>query len=459
MEIALTNTLTRRKERFEPADPRRVTMYVCGPTVYNTAHIGNARPPVVFDTLFRLLRLTYGEGAVIYARNYTDIDDKIINAAIERGVPIEAITRAVEQQYEADMGALNVLMPTLRPRATENVPAMITVIEKLIARGVAYVAPSGVYFSVAADEDYGKLSGRSQDDLKAGARVEGEDDKRAPSDFALWKTTTKPGEPSWEASFGAGRPGWHIECSAMIEKELGSPIDIHGGGIDLIFPHHENEIAQSESAHGHKLARVWMHNGFLTMDREKMSKSIGNIITPRELLEQGWQGETIRWALLSAHYRAPLDWSDDLLRQAQASLDRLYGAVLRLKHVAAADMAAPKAFIEALADDLNTPAAIAELSALVTAANTAKKPADQANAKGELLAAARLLGVLNDDPERWFRATFGEQAAEIDALVAERVAARAAKNYAESDRLRDELAVRGVEVMDGPSGSTWRRKG
>jgi cysteinyl-tRNA synthetase len=459
MNIQLTNTLTRRKGPFEPADPSRVTMYVCGPTVYNFAHIGNARPPVVFDVLFRLLRHVYGESAVIYARNYTDIDDKIIAASIARGVAIDAITRDVERQYDADMAALNVLTPTRRPRATENVPAMVRVIEQLIAKGVAYAVPSGVYFSVAADADYGKLSGRAQDELKAGARVEGEDDKRHPSDFALWKTA-KPGEPSWAAPFGAGRPGWHIECSAMIEEELGSPIDIHGGGVDLIFPHHENEIAQSESAHGHALARVWMHNGFLTMDREKMSKSIGNIITPRELLEQGWQGETIRWALLSAHYRAPLDWSDDLLRQAQASLDRLYGALLRLKDTPAAEAAAPAAFVAALADDLNTPAAIAELSALATAANIAKKPAEMAKAKAELLAAAKLFGVLQDDPEHWFRASFGaEAAAEIDRLVGERVAARAAKDYATSDRLRDELAARGVEVMDSASGSTWRRKG
>jgi cysteinyl-tRNA synthetase len=458
MKIQLTNTLTRRKEPFEPTDPKRVTMYVCGPTVYNVAHIGNARPPVVFDVLFRLLRHVYGESAVIYARNYTDIDDKIIAASVQRGVPIDAITRDVELQYEADMDALNVLLPTLRPRATENVPAMVAVIEKLIAKGVAYVVPSGVYFSVAADADYGKLSGRNQDDLRAGARVEGEDDKRHPSDFALWKMT-KPGEPSWEAPFGAGRPGWHIECSAMIEEELGSPIDIHGGGIDLIFPHHENEIAQSESAHGHALARVWMHNGFLTMDKEKMSKSIGNIVTPRELLDEGWQGETIRWALLSAHYKAPLDWSDDLLRQAQTTLDRLYGAVLRLKDVAAADVEAPAAIIEALADDLNTPEAIAELSALATAANIAKKPGEQAKAKGELLAAAKLFGVLQDDPEHWFRASFGDQAAEIDRLVADRVAARTAKDYALSDKLRDELAARGVEVMDSATGSTWRRRG
>ncbi len=457
MQISLTNTLTRRKEPFTPADPARVTMYVCGPTVYNHPHIGNARPPVVFDTLFRLLRHVYGESAVIYARNFTDIDDKIIAAANKAGVPIEAITEKYAQIYEDDMSALGVITPTLRPRATQHVDGMIALIQKLIDMGAAYVVPSGVYFEVSKDEDYGKLSNRSQDDLRAGARVEGEDDKRGPSDFALWKTN-KPGEPFWEAPFGNGRPGWHIECSAMIEAELGGTIDIHGGGLDLIFPHHENEIAQSETAHGHALARVWMHNGFLTMDSTKMSKSLGNIVTVRELLNDGWQGETLRWALLSAHYRAPLDWSDDLMRQAQASLDRLYGALLRLKDVTPAQVGAPQAFLDALADDLNTPEAIAEMFALATAANVAKKPAEQAEAKARLMAAAKLLGVLQDDPAQWFRASFGEQAVEIDALVAERVAARTAKNYAESDRLRDALAARGVEVMDGPSGSTWRRK-
>lgn len=457
MEIALTNTLTRRKEPFEPTDPKRVTMYVCGPTVYNYAHIGNARPPVVFDVLFRLLRQRYGADSVVYARNFTDIDDRIIAAAKAAGAPISEITEKYARIYEEDMAALNVLPPSLSPRATAHVGEMIATIQRLIDVGAAYRAESGVYFSVAADGDYGKLSKRSQEELKTGARVAGEDDKRDGADFALWKTA-KPGEPFWDAPFGAGRPGWHIECSAMIEAQLGSPIDIHGGGLDLIFPHHENEIAQSETAHGHALARVWMHNGFLTMSREKMSKSIGNIVTPRELLDEGWHGETIRWALLSAHYRAPLDWSDDLLRQAQASLDRLYGAALRLKHVAAARVEAPAAFTAALADDLNTPMAIAELSALATAANIARKPDEQAQAKGALMAAASLLGVLTQDPEHWFRASFGAQAAEIDALVAQRVAARQAKNFAESDRLRDELAARGVEVMDGPSGSTWRRK-
>jgi cysteinyl-tRNA synthetase len=463
MQISLFNTLTKRKEAFEPDDPKRVTMYVCGPTVYSYAHIGNARPPVVFDVLFRLLRHEYGENAVVYARNYTDIDDRIIKAAIEQSVPIETITDKFKQIYDEDIAALGVLPPTLSPRATQHVDGMIALIQKLIDSGAAYKVATGVYFAVAKDAGYGKLSGRAQEDMQAGARVEGEDDKRHPSDFALWKTT-KPGEPSWGAPFGAGRPGWHIECSAMIERELGSPIDIHGGGIDLIFPHHENEIAQSETAHGHALARVWMHNGFLTMDREKMSKSLGNIITPRELLEQGWQGETLRWALLSAHYKAPLDFGEDLLKQSQASLDRLYGALLRLKHVPAPplkDESAPlKAFRAALADDLNTPEAIAELFALATAANTATRTDHQAKAKAELMAAASLFGVLQDDPEHWFRASFGEEAArEIDALVAERVTARTAKNFAEADRLRAVLAERGVEVMDNPSGSTWRRKG
>jgi cysteinyl-tRNA synthetase len=462
MQISLFNTLTRRKEAFAPSDPKRVTMYVCGPTVYNYAHIGNARPPVVFDVLFRLLRRTYGADAVLYARNYTDIDDKIIAAAAAGNVPIETITEKFKAIYDADIGALGVLAPTHSPRATQHVDGMIAVIQKLIDAGAAYAVSSGVYFAVARDNDYGKLSGRTQDELQAGARVEGEDDKRNASDFALWKAA-KPGEPAWDAPFGRGRPGWHIECSAMIESELGSPIDIHGGGIDLVFPHHENEIAQSETAHGHALARVWMHNGFLSINSEKMSKSLGNFITVHELLEQGWAGETLRYALLSAHYKAPLDFSNDLLAQSQASLDRLYGAVLRLKHVPlieVKDASAPlKALEAAIADDLNTPAAIAELFALATAANTATRTDLQAKAKAELLAGGAMLGVLQGDAEQWFRASFGEAAAEIDALVAERAAARGAKNFAEADRLRGVLAEKGVEVMDNAAGSTWRRKG
>jgi cysteinyl-tRNA synthetase len=486
MQISLTNTLTRRKEPFAPADTKRVTIYVCGPTVYSYAHIGNARPPVVFDVLFRLLRRTYGEGAVIYARNYTDIDDKIIAAAKAAGQPIEAITEKFARIYEEDMAALGVLEPTLKPRATAHVDDMIALIAQLIEMGAAYKVESGVYFAVAKDNDYGKLSGRTQDELKAGARVEGEDDKRHPSDFALWKTS-KPGEPSWEAPFGQGRPGWHVECSAMIEKELGSPIDIHGGGVDLIFPHHENEIAQSETAHGHALARVWMHNGFLTMDREKMSKSLGNIVTVHELLQQGWQGETIRWALLSAHYRAPLDWSEDLLRQAKASLDRLYQTLREANDMLAnwsgdpgfptsseSVLAEQAAFSDsklrrlndALCDDLNTPEAIAELSTLRAGLEAARKRAPErphelqivANHRHALLEGGAWLGFLQQDPEAWLRGP-RDDSAEIDAMVAERFEARKRKDFAEADRIRDALSARGVEVMDGPSGSTWRRKG
>jgi cysteinyl-tRNA synthetase len=452
-EIYLTNSLTRRKERFEPADPARVTMYVCGPTVYNYAHIGNARPAVVFDVLYRLLRQTYGENAVVYASNFTDIDDRIIAKANELGVAIEEVTSKFSRIYEEDVTALGVLPPTITPRATGHVPGMIALIEKLIEKGAAYRAQSGVYFAVARDEDYGKLSNRSQEELKTGTRVEGEEDKRAPSDFALWKTS-KPGEPFWEAPFGAGRPGWHIECSAMIDAVLGRTIDIHGGGIDLVFPHHENEIAQSETAHGNPLARFWLHNGFLTVDSEKMAKSVGNVLLVHDLL-QAWPGEVLRWALLSAHYRAPLDWSEPLLEQSKSSLDRLYGALHRLKDAPHTDERAPPAFVEALRDDLNTPKAIAELSALATRANTARTAAEQAAAKGALRAAGGLMGVLDMDPDAWFQK--GVDAAQIQRLVDERIAARKAKNWVEADRLRATLSDLGVVVMDNAEGSTWRR--
>jgi cysteinyl-tRNA synthetase len=469
-EIYLTNSLTRRKERFQPADPARVTMYVCGPTVYDYAHIGNARPAVVFDVLFRLLRQTYGEAAVIYARNVTDIEDKIIAKANELGVPIEDVTEKFRRIYEKDMAALGVWPPTIAPRATEHVREMIALIEKLIEQGAAYQAQSGVYFSVESDADYGKLSHRSQEDLKTGTRVEGEEDKRAPSDFALWKAA-KPGEPFWEAPFGAGRPGWHIECSAMIEAVLGRTIDIHGGGLDLLFPHHENEIAQSETAHGRPLARFWLHNGFLTVNGEKMSKSLGNVLLVHDLLNRYRWPEVLRWALLSAHYRQPLDWTDALLEQSKASLDRLYGALERLRDVEPTHEPAPLAFVEALGDDLNTPRAIAELSALATDANTAATPAARARAKGGLLAAGALMGVLDTDLDVWFGRTGGQlddvqveatgvvgpPQEEIQALVDQRTAARKAKNWAEADQLRAVLTDMGVIVMDGPEGSTWRR--
>ncbi len=483
MQIRLTNTLTRAKETFAPADPARVTMYVCGSTVYNHPHIGNARPAVVFDVLFGLLRAEYGEAAVLYASNFTDIDDKIIRAAADAGVAINAISDKFARIYREDMAALGVLTPTHEPRATEHVGGMIALIEKLIAQGAAYKVASGVYFSVAADSDYGKLSRRAQEDMQAGARVEGEDDKRHSSDFALWKAS-KPGEPTWNAPFGAGRPGWHIECSAMIAAQFGETIDIHGGGLDLVFPHHENEIAQSESANHAPLARVWMHNGMLNMAREKMSKSIGNIVTVRELLEQGWQGETIRWALLSAHYRAPLDWSEDLLRQAWVSLIRIYQTLQEANELLSgykseldsqfeeqAYIAHREreltAFYSALHDDLNTPLAFRELWAmrdrlkswLLVARTRRGDYLVIDHARRALLEAGGMLGLLQEEPQSWLQAGTTADVAQIERLVAIRVEARKANEYEEADRIRDQLSLLGVEVMDGPSGSTWRRKG
>lgn len=459
MDIRLTNTLTRRKEPFRPADPARVTMYVCGPTVYNFAHIGNARPPVVFDVLFRLLRAAHGEKSVLYARNFTDVDDRIIARAADEGVAIETITRRYEDHYRADMRALGNLDPTFEPRATEHIDGMTTVIGALVDKGHAYRGETSVWFSVPSDADYGKLSNRSLDDMVSGTRVEAEDDKRHPADFALWKIA-RAGEPAWESPFGAGRPGWHIECSAMIRATLGDTIDIHGGGVDLVFPHHENEIAQSECAHGKPLARVWMHNGFLDMEGEKMSKSLGNVVLAHDLLKD-WPGEVLRWALLSAHYRAPLDWTRALLEQSKASLDRLYTALRRIDAEGAqagADAAdAPEDFTAALCDDLNTPLAMSILFALATEANKARDLRTLMHLGRQLRGAGLLMGVLGADPESWFRT--GDDAEDIDRLVAERVAARKARNFAEADRLRQVLAGMGVEVMDNPQGSTWKRVG
>jgi cysteinyl-tRNA synthetase len=460
MDIRLTNTMTRQKEKFRPADENRVTMYVCGPTVYSYAHIGNARPPVVFDVLFRLLRLAYGADHVVYAANITDVDDKIIATANSTGQPVGEITAEFERIYREDMAALNVLEPTFRPHATEHIPGMVGLIETLIEKGHAYRSESGVLFNVPSMANYGRLSNRDRDEMIAGARVEVATDKRDPADFALWKAS-KPGEPAearWASPFGEGRPGWHIECSAMAAATLGETIDIHGGGLDLIFPHHENEIAQSECAHGKPMARYWLHNGFLSIDAEKMSKSIGNVKLVHDLL-QHYAGETMRFALLSAHYRQPLDWTESLLAQSKATLDRLYNALRRLKDVEAVDAGAPanmpEGVLAALSDDLNTPQALAELSALATEANKAE-PQDQPRIKAQLLAAGALLGLLQVDPEDWARGDAGD-AARIDALVAARVAARKAKDFAEADRIRQSLAAEGVEIMDGAQGSTWRR--
>jgi cysteinyl-tRNA synthetase len=443
MDLHLYNTLTRAKERFVPADPSRVTMYVCGPTVYNRSHIGNARPAVVFDVLARLLRHRYGAGHVVYARNITDIEDKIIAAAAAEGVPIEVITSRFETFYLDDMGALGVIAPDVAPHATAHVPHMVAMIERLIAAGHAYEAEGHVLFDVPSWPDYGRLSKRPMDEMIAGARVEVAPYKRSPADFVLWKPSDAT-QPGWDSPWGRGRPGWHIECSAMIEAHLGETIDIHAGGIDLQFPHHENEVAQSACAHGGApLARVWLHNGFLSMNSDKMSKSLGNVVLVNELLAEGHKGEVLRLALLSAHYRQPLDWTPSLIDQSKATLDRWYDL---LRGVDAAGGALDAGVVDALADDLNTPRALAALSALHGARNAAG-----------LRASAGLLGLLQDDPEAWFTAGGDIDAAWVDSQIAARREARAAKDFAAADRIRQALADAGVVLEDGPEGTTWKR--
>lgn len=456
--IELYNTLTRQKTPLVPIDPTRVTLYVCGPTVYNYAHIGNGRPVVVFDTLYRLLRHVYGEDHVIYARNITDVDDKINAAAAEQGVDISVITSKFAAIYNEDMAQLGALQPTIQPTVTGHMNEIVAMVGALVDRGHAYTTPDGVYFHVPSMPDYGQLSNRNLDDNEAGARISVDDNKRDPADFALWKAS-KADEPSWDAPFGRGRPGWHIECSAMIEANLGQTIDIHGGGHDLIFPHHENEIAQSQCAHdGVKLANIWMHNGFLTMNSEKMSKSLGNVDLVHNLVER-WPGEALRLALLSAHYRAPLDWTDDLILQSVKTLDRLYRALDGVWNERV-EPVVPEAVLAALCDDLNTPKALAELSMLARRANKAESFEDRKRAKAELLGAGHLLGILHQEPNAWLSRgqseTDEDDVAEIDALVHARLEARAAKNWAEADRIRIELTARGVEVTDSKDGPTWR---
>ncbi len=461
MSLNLYDTMAREKRPFVPVDPKRVTMYVCGPTVYNYAHIGNARPVVVFDVLFRLLRHTYGAEAVLYAANVTDVDDKINAKAQAEGVEIDVITQRYLDIYNRDMATLGALAPTFQPRATQTMDAIIAMIGRLVDKGAAYAAEGHVLFSTEAYPDYGQLSGRSLDDMIAGARVDVAPYKRNAADFVLWKPS-KPGEPVWESPWGPGRPGWHIECSAMIEQALGLPIDIHGGGNDLIFPHHENELAQGvcaahgcEPGHGGDYARYWMHNGFLNFGAEKMSKSLGNVVLVHDLVAQT-PGEAVRWALLVGHYRAPQEWSGDLLEQARKSLDRLYGALCRCAEVTASTDAPSPKFLAALEDDLNTAQAMAELFALASTIETGTDEA-RAQAKGELLASGALMGFLQADPEAWFQGGADpELKARVEALIAERIAARAAKDWPRADAIRDELNALNVVVMDSTDGATWR---
>jgi cysteinyl-tRNA synthetase len=411
-------------------------MYVCGPTVYNRAHIGNGRSAVVFDQLARLLRFVFGEDSLAYARNVTDVDDKIIASARQEGVDPAVVTARFERFYIEDMGALGVRLPNIAPHATDHIGEMIALIRRLVEGGHAYEAQGHVLFHVPSDPEYGALGRRDREAMIAGARVEVAAYKKDPADFVLWKPSP-PEIIGWESPWGRGRPGWHIECSAMIEAHLGATIDIHGGGLDLIFPHHENEIAQSRCAHGGTpLARFWVHNGFLSMASEKMSKSLGNVVTVGELLERGHKGEVLRFALLSAHYRQPLEWSDQLIAQAKATLDRLY------RQVGDAEIGRPdEAVIEALADDLNTPLALARLSSIGDAT--------------VLRASGELLGLFSETHDSWFQGAGDES---IDALVAARTEAKKNRDFTEADRIRAELAGQGIILEDSPTGTKWRRE-
>ena len=436
MPLRLFNTLTKSKDVFTPLDAKNVRMYVCGPTVYDFAHIGNARPAIVFDVLFRLLRHEFGDAHVTYVRNITDVDDKINARAAERGVTIRELTEETAKIYFADVGAVGCLEPSITPRATEHIAQMIALNQKLIAAGHAYEAEGHVLYDVSSKPDYGKLANRSLKEMVAGARVEVAPYKKGAMDFVLWKPSDDA-MPGWDSPWGRGRPGWHIECSAMAGEYLGETFDIHGGGIDLMFPHHENEIAQSEGAHhGHALAQVWMHNGFLQVEGEKMSKSAGNFFTIRDLLAD-WPGEVLRFNMLRTHYRQPIDFTFAGLKESWKMLERWYAVTEPL-----ADPAPDAAFFEALADDLNTPAAIAALH-----------QADEMALAGGL----GFLGFSNVQLKIAARHAVVDEA-EIAHAIEARKAARAAKNFAESDRIRDEMLAKGILLKDGPQGTTWEVK-
>ena len=455
MSLALYNTLSRKKEPFTPLDAERITMYVCGPTVYNLVHIGNARPAVVFDTLYRVLQSLYPN--VQYARNITDIDDKIMRTAAEHGEDISVLSQRYAQAYFEDMAALNNLEPTITPYATQHIPEMINMIERLIVRGHAYASEGNVLFAVQSMDDYGKLSGRALDDMLAGARVEVASYKKYPGDFVLWKPSAD-NEPGWDSPWGRGRPGWHLECSAMIEKHLGETIDIHGGGQDLIFPHHENEIAQSCCVHdGKPVANYWLHNGFINIEGEKMSKSLGNFRMVNELLQE-YPGEVLRYVILSAHYRSEQQFSKELLDSAWRSLDGLYG-FLRGHKPATGIINRDSAGYKALLDDINTPMAISELYRLAKEMHAAKGR-DKTALQSELMGLAGLIGLLQQDPEQWFTLARGGDAIsaeDIEMLIEKRKQAKADKDYAGADQVRKDLLDLGVILEDSREGTTWRR--
>lgn len=458
MAIYIYNTLTKVRERFVPVDPERVTMYVCGPTVYSYPHIGNARPAVVFDVFYRLLRHEFPN--VVYTRNITDVDDKINTAALREKVPIEKISARYTGVYHDDMAQLGVLSPTVEPRATEHISQIIEMVQRLIAAGNAYETEGHVLFHVSSYAEYGRLSGRNVEEMIAGARVEVAPFKRSPADFVLWKPSEK-GQPTWDSPWGRGRPGWHIECSAMAERHLGETIDVHGGGQDLVFPHHENERAQSTCAHNGKLfSRYWMHNGFVNVEHEKMSKSLGNVLLVRDLLRQA-PGEAVRFTLLGTHYRKPLDWTHDVLQQTFTNLNRLYGTLLELQDVdvkhSTEDI--PESFLDVLKDDLNTPAAFAELRKLARQVNTAHNSKARERIKRQLLAAGGMLGVLQQDPVEWFQGAGDMDEEKVNMLIQSRTDAKRSKHFKLADSIREQLTAMGIDVQDHPDGtSTWRKK-
>ena len=485
MTLQLHNTLTRTKQAFRPLDRKHVRMYVCGPTVYDDVHIGNARPLVVFDVLYRLLRHSYADAKVTYVRNITDVDDKIIDRAAESGEAIDDLTRRTTERFHTATAALGCLEPDVEPRATDHIDQMTAMIATLIEKGHAYEAEGEVLFDVPSMPGYGKLSGRNRDEMIAGARVEVSSHKRDPADFILWKPSTGD-QPGWDSPWGRGRPGWHIECSAMSEHYLGQEFDIHGGGVDLVFPHHENEIAQSLCAHPDRsFAQVWIHNGYLMSEGEKMSKSLGNFYTVTDLLEE-FPGEALRLALLKTHYRQPLDFTKDGVREAKRELDGFYGALRRASDVEPVEPRYPivdfEAFRDALYDDLNTPLALSHLYGRARQLNLSLRDDRPGNIvarstnKWLLIEMGEWLGLLRHDPEEWFKgavflegkpgdltftghpatvSTISEEG--IEKLIELRSTARAAKDFAEADRIRDELVAKGVVLEDGPGGTTWRR--
>ncbi len=456
--LLLYNTLKREKQVFVPQDPNHVTLYVCGPTVYSYAHIGNARPPVIFDLLYNLLSSRYPK--VIYARNITDVDDKINAAAAEQKVSIDVISKRYTDIFHEDMAALGIGQPSIEPRATNHIPQMINMITRLITSGHAYEAEGHVLFSVESFDDYGSLSRRDVADMIAGARIEVADFKKHPGDFVLWKPSLEP-QPGWDSPWGWGRPGWHLECSVMSEQHLGETIDIHGGGQDLVFPHHENEIAQSVCAHGGKIfARYWMHNGFVTFNKRKMSKSLGNTLVIHELLKHT-AGEVLRYLLLSAHYRQPLDWSEQTLTRVQRTVDRVYGVIRDANEKYGPLKAAhdpSNKFMSALLDDLNTPEALAELNNEARCLANADDAETAHAAAGRLLAAGALIGLFQQDPQSWLTGdTEGLDDALIEQLIDERNTSRKERNFARADDIRDQLQAMGICLEDVADGTRWRR--